>query len=150
MDAGACWAAVHGVAKSRTRLSDFTCTFHFRALEKEMATHSSFLAWRIPGVAEPGGLPSLGSHRVGHNWSDLAAAAAVPSFQSSPPPLPLGYHKSVLCLWVCFCFVDKFICVIFQIPHINDIIWYLSLSFWLVSLSMIISMSIHVVVNGII
>ena len=77
MDGGAWWAAVHGVAKSRTRLSDFTFTFHFHALEKEMATHSSILAWRIPGTAEPGGLPSLGSHRVGHNWSDLAAAAAV-------------------------------------------------------------------------
>ena len=56
-----------GVAKSRTRLSNFTFTFHFHALEKEMATHSSFLAWRIPGMAEPGGLPSMGSHRVGHN-----------------------------------------------------------------------------------
>ena len=60
-------AAVHGVAKSRTRLSNFTFTFHFHALEKETATHSSVLAWRIPGVGEPGGLPSLGSHRVGHN-----------------------------------------------------------------------------------
>ena len=69
-------AAVHGVAKSRTRLSDFTFTFHSHALEKEMATHSSVLAWRIPGTGEPGGLPSLGSHRVGHDWSDLAAAAA--------------------------------------------------------------------------
>ena len=59
-----------------TRLSDFTFTFHFRALEKEMATHSSVLAWRIPGTWEPGGLPSMGSHRVGHDWSDLAAAAA--------------------------------------------------------------------------
>ena len=62
-----------GVAKSWTRLSDFTFTFHFHALEKEMATHSSVLAWRIPGTGEPGGLPSLGSHRVGHDWSDLAA-----------------------------------------------------------------------------
>ena len=76
MDGGAWWAAVHGVAKSRTRLSDFTFTFHFHALEKEMATHSSVLAWRIPGTGEPGGLPSMGSHRVGHDWSDLAAAAA--------------------------------------------------------------------------
>ena len=65
MDGGAWWAAVHGVAKSRIRLSDFTFTFHFHALEKEMATHSSVLAWRIPG--EPGGLPSMGSHGVGHN-----------------------------------------------------------------------------------
>ena len=76
MDRGSWWAAVHGVAKSWTRLSDFTFTFHFHALEKEMATHSSVLPWRIPGMAEPGGLPSMGSHRVGHDWSDLAAAAA--------------------------------------------------------------------------
>ena len=67
MDGGAWWAAVHGVAKSRTRLSDFTFTFHFHALEKKMATHSSVLAWRIPGSVEPGGLPSMRSHGVGHN-----------------------------------------------------------------------------------
>ena len=67
MDGGAWWAAVHGVAKSRTRLSDFTFTFLFHALEKEMATHSSVLAWRIPGTEETGGLPSMGPHRVGHN-----------------------------------------------------------------------------------
>ena len=67
MDGGAWWAAGHGVAKSRTQLSDFTFTFHFHALEKEMATHSSALAWRIPGTGKPGGLPSMGSHRVGHN-----------------------------------------------------------------------------------
>ena len=67
MDRGAWKAAVHGVAKSRTRLSDFTLTFHFHALEKEMATHSSVLAWRIPETGEPDGLPSLGSHRVGHD-----------------------------------------------------------------------------------
>ena len=77
MDRGAWKAAVHGVAEGRTRLSDFTFTFHFHALEKEMATHSSVLAWSIPGMQEPGGLPSMGSHRVGHNWSDLAAAVAV-------------------------------------------------------------------------
>jgi len=65
-----------GSLKSQTQLSDFTFTFHFHALEKEMATHSSVLAWRIPGTGEPGGLPSLGSHRVGHDWSNLAAAAA--------------------------------------------------------------------------
>ena len=65
-----------GVVKSWTWLSDFTFTFHFHALEKEMATHSSVLAWRIPGMEEPSGLPSQGSHRVGHNWSDAAAAAA--------------------------------------------------------------------------
>ena len=64
MDGRAWWAAVHGVPRSRTRLSDFTFTFHFHALEKEMATHSSFLAWRIPGIGEPGGLLSMGLHRV--------------------------------------------------------------------------------------
>ena len=77
MDRGAWKAAVHGVAKSWAWQRDFTFTFHFHALEKEMATHSSVLAWRIPGTGEPGGLPSPGSHRVGHDWSDLAAAAAV-------------------------------------------------------------------------
>ena len=76
MDGGAWWAAVHGVPRSQTQLNNFTFTFHFHALEKEMATHSSVLAWRIPGKREPGGLPSMGSHRVGHDWSDLAAAAA--------------------------------------------------------------------------
>ena len=67
MDEGACWAADHGVAKSWTRLSDFTFTFHFHALEKEMATHSSVLAWRIPGMGDPDGLLSMGSHRVVHD-----------------------------------------------------------------------------------
>ena len=67
MDGGAWKAAVHGVAEGRTRLSDFTFTFHFPALEEEMATHSSVLAWRTPGTAEPGGLTSMGSHGVGHN-----------------------------------------------------------------------------------
>ena len=67
MDRGAWWAAVHGVAESLAQLSDFTFTFHFHALEKEMATHSSVLAWRIPGTGESGGLPSVGSHRVGHD-----------------------------------------------------------------------------------
>ena len=67
MDGGAWWAAVHGVSKSRTRPSDFTFTFHFHALEKEMATHSNVLAWTIPGIADPSGLPSMGSHRVGHD-----------------------------------------------------------------------------------
>ena len=67
MDGGAWWAAVHGVVKSRTQLSDFTFNFHFPALEKEMATHSSVLAWRIPGTGETGGLLSMGSHRVGHD-----------------------------------------------------------------------------------
>ena len=73
MDGGA-W--VHGVARSRPGLRDFTFTFHFHASEKEMATHSIILVWRIPGSVEPSGLPSVGSHGVGHDWSDLAAAAA--------------------------------------------------------------------------
>ena len=76
MDGGAWWAAVHRVAEGRMRLSNFTCTFCFHALEKEMATNSNVLAWRIPGTGEPGGLLSVGSHRVGCNLSDLAAAAA--------------------------------------------------------------------------
>ena len=76
MDRGAWWEAVRGVAQSRTRLSDFTFAFHFHALEEEMATHSSVLAWRILGTGEPSGLPSMGLHRVRHNWRDLAAAAA--------------------------------------------------------------------------
>ena len=78
MDGGTWWAAVHGVTRSRTRLSDFTFTFHFHALEKEMATHSNVLAWRIPGTGEPGGLPSMGSHRVWHDWSDLSVALENP------------------------------------------------------------------------
>ena len=85
MERGAWWAAVHGVTESTTRLSDFTFTFHFHALEKEMATHSSVLAWRIPGTGEPGGLPSRGSNRVRHDWSDLAAAAV-----QLRKPLPLS------------------------------------------------------------
>ena len=81
MDGGAWWAAVHGVAKSQTRLSDFTFTFtfHFHASEKEMATHSSVLAWRIPGMGEPSELPSMGSYRVRHDWSNLALPWIDPS-----------------------------------------------------------------------
>ena len=82
IDGGAWKVAVNGVAKSQIWLSDFTFTFHFHALEKEMATHSSVLAWWIPGMGEPGGLPSMGLHRVGHDWGDLAAAAAVHSSRS--------------------------------------------------------------------
>ena len=78
MEGGAWKAAVHGVAEGQTWLNDFTFTFHFNALEKDMATHSRVLAWRIPGTREPGGLQSMGSHRVGHDWRDLAAAAAHP------------------------------------------------------------------------
>ena len=94
MDGGAWWATVHGVAKSRKLLSDFTFTFHFHALEKEMATHSSILAWRIPGTAEPGGLTSMGSHRVGHNWSDLAACiSSVQSLSHSLWPHELQHAR---------------------------------------------------------
>ena len=79
-------------SKSRTRLSDFTFTFYFHALGKEMATHSSVLAWRIPGTGEPCGLPSLGSHRFGHDWSDLAAAAADGILKSKDFTLPTKVH----------------------------------------------------------
>ena len=89
MDGGAWWAAVHGVAQSRTWLSDFTFAFHLHALEKEVATQSSVLAWRIPGTGEPGGLPSMGLHRVRHDWSNLAAAAAAAVFYSMFPKLRL-------------------------------------------------------------
>ena len=90
MDGGAWWAAVCGVTKSRTWLSNFTSTFYFDALEEEMAAHSSVLGWRMPGTGEPGGLPSLGSHRVGHNWSDLAAAAAAAA---------AAIHTDCMCKW---------------------------------------------------
>ena len=96
MDGGAWWAAVHGVARSRTRLSDFTFTFHFHALEREMAAHSSVLAWRVPGMGEPGGLPSMGSHRVGHNWSDLAAVAAASLWKIKKHYFPCWQSKYYL------------------------------------------------------
>ena len=104
MDGGAWWAAVHGVTKSRTRLSNFTFTFHFHALEKELATHSRVLAWRIPGMGEPGGLQSLGSHRVGHDWSDLAAAAERPT---TPPYQLLGPQQEG---WVRRAFTTRPLC----------------------------------------
>ena len=97
MDREAWWAAVHGLAKSWIRLSDFTFTFHVHALEKEMATHSSVLAWRIPGTGEPGGLPSMGSHRVRHNWSDLAAAAWSVDSKSSMS----AFWVNVSWIWPC-------------------------------------------------
>ena len=105
MDGGAWWAAGHGVAKSRTWLSDFTFTFHFHVLEKEMATHSSVLAWRIPGTGEPHGLPSMGSHRVRHDWSDLAAAA---EWRREKMPACTVYVKCLMeCLFqltnICIC-----------------------------------------------
>ena len=107
MDGGAWWAAVHGVVKSRTWLSDFTFTFHFPALEKEMATHSSVLAWRIPGMGEPGGLLSMGLHRVGHDWSDLAVATLKLWTKISPTFLPIHLVISMLRCW-CVTVLSKF------------------------------------------
>ena len=91
MDGAVWWAAVHGVAKSRTRLSNFTLTFHFHTLEKVMATHSSVFSWRTPGMGEPGGLPSLGSHRVRPDWSNLAAAITQSLSVVSNPDLCLSF-----------------------------------------------------------
>ena len=100
MDGGAWKAAVHGVTKRWTQLSDFTFTFQFHALEKEMATHSSVLAWRIPGMAEPGGLPSMGSHRVGHDWSDLAAMADHLAIHPASRSLPYLKKKKTLLVFL--------------------------------------------------
>ena len=86
--------SVHGVVKSQTQLNDFTFTFHFHALEKEMVSQSSVLAWRIPGTAEPGGLLSVGSHRIRHDWNDLAAAAAAPT--SGPLMIEDVFSKHVV------------------------------------------------------
>ena len=105
MDRGAWWATVHGVAESRTRLNDFTFTFHFHALEKEMAPHSSVLAGRIPGTGEPGGLPSVGSHRVGHDWSDLAAAVGGSKGVHFVPSWPLHYITYSFC---CYCLCSEY------------------------------------------
>ena len=99
-DGGAWKATVHGVAEGQTGLSDFTFTFHFHALEKEMASHSSVLAWRIPGTGEPGGLPSMGSHRIGHYWSDLAAAAVKPCLRPWDEILSSRGHESWRNSWL--------------------------------------------------
>ena len=108
MDRGAWWAAVHGVAKSQTGLSNFTFTFHFHALEKEMATHSSVLAWKIPGMAEPGGLQSMGSHRVGHDWSDLAAAARITTNDNAVQSLArVWFETSQMVQWMRICLPVK-------------------------------------------
>ena len=106
MDGGAWKSAVHGVAEGRTPLNHFTFTFHFYTLEKEMATHSSVLAWRTPGMGEPSGLPSMGSHRVGHDWSDLAAVQFSHSVMSNSlwphgleharPPLSITNSQNLL------------------------------------------------------
>ena len=98
MDGEGWWAAVHRVTKDWTQLSNFTFTFHFHALDKEIATHSSVLAWRIPRTAEPGGLPSMGSHRVEHDWSDLAAVATtwLVTLAHQPPSWSyLGFLKPI-------------------------------------------------------
>ena len=89
MDRGAWWAAVHGVANSQTWLSDFTFTFHLHALEKEMATHSSVLAWRIPGTEEPGRLQSMGSLRVGHDWATLLSLFTLMPWRRKWQPTPV-------------------------------------------------------------
>ena len=129
MDGGAWWAAVHGVAKTQTWLSDFTFTFHFHALEKEMATHSSVLAWRIPGM---GGshrqwLPSVGLHRVGHDWSGLAAkhrtrfalrvSAALPG--SGSPPMPVMELPHACCLSSCWVWRSAHLHIIRR-PRLED------------------------------
>ena len=123
--------AVHGIAKSRTRMSDFSFTFHFHALEKEMATHSSVLAWRIPGMGEPGGLPSMGLHRVGHDWSDLAAAAAAAARSTIMPGTVFQMlHNCLLLrklscsntLGFCFFFAMSFCLLRFALWHIGSLL----------------------------
>ena len=120
MDGGAWWAAVHGVAKSRTQLSKLTFTFHFHALEKEMATHSSVLAWRIPGTGKLGGLLSVRSHRVGQDWSDLAAAATSIDFILLHMAIKIFQHYLLKRL----SFFYEFILVPFQLKKsLNHILW---------------------------
>ena len=114
MDGGAWKAAVRGVAEGQIRLSVFTFTFHLHALEKEMAAHSSVLAWRIPGTGEHGGLPSVGSHRVGHDWSDLAAAAAYPESTvlatiTWPQKIPFSAFANLRKnVYICPCLASRF------------------------------------------
>ena len=107
MDGGAWKAAVHGVAEGRTWLSDFTFTFHFHALEEAMATHSSVLAWKIPGTREPGGLQSMGSQRVGYDWSDLAAAT-------------ISVYLHIICTLI-FELIVSHLCILHQSLHICSI-----------------------------
>ena len=118
MDGGAWEAAVHSVAESQTQLSDFTFTFHFHTLEKEMATHSSVPAWRIPGTGEPGGLPSMGSHRVRHDWSDLASkqqSLQPHSFHAMAFPKTWDDHNrkkdtNLCCIWVKLSVATQVVC----------------------------------------
>ena len=118
MDGGALRAAVHAVVKSRTGRSDFTFTLPFRALEKEMSTHSSVLAWRIPGTGEPGGLPSMGVHRVGHDWSDLAAAAYTRTHTILCICVSVRLYKYV-CMCMCLC--------VLSFSILSDFLWPLGL-----------------------
>ena len=122
MDGGAWKAAVHGVAEGQTRLSNFTLTFHFDALEKEMATHSSVFAWRIPGTGEPGGLPSMGSHRVGHNWSDLAVAYL---YKLTYIFISIKYCISLknYLLTLCVRFIHALCVAIFYLFHCESYLW---------------------------
>ena len=129
MDGRAWWAAVHGVAKSWTRLSNFTFTFHFHSLEKEMAIHSSVLAWRIPGTGEPGGLPSMGSHRVRYDWSDLAAAAADVLFNFLLCFSSLFFSLDSFC-WCNFKFPDSFLCHLHSVIEHFSTIFNLNTIFW--------------------
>ena len=110
VDGRAWWATVHGVTKSQTPLSYFTFTFHFHTLEKEMVTHSSVYAWRIPGTGEPGGLPSMGSHGVRHDWSDLAAAAS----HSTGTPGSSGRQVSLVFMTSVILFTC---CLVFSVPQ---------------------------------
>ena len=133
MDGGAWWAAVHGIVKSQTRLNNFTFTFHFHALEKEMATHSSVLAWRLPGTGELGGLLSMGLHRVRHDWSGLVAAEMMwqthhgdhdTVSQSFLQPNIFPSFTEKVQLSVC-------VCVVLERERINhEIKWNPSLSSW--------------------
>ena len=121
MDGGAWKAAVHGVAEGWTQLSDFPFTFHFHALEKEMASHSSVLAWRIPGTGEPGGLRSMGSHRVRHDWSDWVVWLYIFFFSL------IYLLIFILCIFVVWCLM------------VNDV--YLLCELYLISLKMLIFVS---------
>ena len=151
MDGGTWKAAVHGITEGQTRLSGFTFTFHFHASEKEMATHSSVLAWRIPGTGEPGGLPSLGSHRVRNDWRDLAAAVYIVNDTLSvclTLPFPSCVHMSALysCVSIPTLQIGSSV-AFFLTPHMYINIQPLFFSFWLASLHMTASMSIHTSTN---
>ena len=120
MDGGAWWAAVHGVANSRTWLSDLNFTFHFHALEKEMATHSSVLSWRIPGTGEPGGQPSMGLHRVRDDWSNLAAAAIATFLVITE-----GKQKNLRVFFTDFLLSDCLLMILILLSHFQNMsqIW---------------------------